>query len=199
MRVNCWAAIVAMVMLLAACGGPDAGRPQPSARPDRAVVASPIGVAAPQGASSVLPSAGPSSPGSGGAACARTAMPNPAVSPARTLGANDAREEARRALLRQQVATPRRGPVPDAAVPGAEACIHALEIQFALLMRGSGKKPDQATIESALRSAGLTEVATGSATTFAASTGAACVYGTVTPTGPEFAIGPVLAGRPCLP
>jgi hypothetical protein len=89
--------------------------------------------------------------------------------------------------------------VPETAVPGAEACVHALEIQFSLLMRGSRETPDEPSIDSALRSVGLTKIVIGSESSFAASTGAACVYGTVTTAGPDFAIGPATAGRPCLP
>jgi hypothetical protein len=86
-----------------------------------------------------------------------------------------------------------------AAVPGAEACVQALEIRFSLLMRGSRAAPDESTIDSALRSVGLTDVVIGPESSFAASTGSACVYGTFTPAGPDFAIGPASAGRSCHP
>lgn len=121
----------------------------------------------------------------------------PAGSLPASLGADEAREQARRALMEQRRQIPRRGAVPEAAVPGAEACVHALEIHFSLLMRGSREAPGEPEIDAALRSAGLTEIVVSPRPSFAGSTGAACVYGSFTAAGPEFVIGPAAPGRPC--
>jgi hypothetical protein len=108
---------------------------------------------------------------------------------------HDARERARRALVEQYRPTPRRGPVPEEAVPGAEACVHALRITFSLLAAGSATPPDEREVESALRSAGLLDIVVNGE--FAASTGAACIYGTFAADGPAFTIGPLAAAGSC--
>jgi hypothetical protein len=89
--------------------------------------------------------------------------------------------------------------MPETAVPGAEACIYALELHFSLLMSGSRTVPDDEAIRAALNSAGLTKIVVRPGPVFAASTGAACVHGTVTASGPVFAVGPAAADGACRP
>ncbi|MDI6099568.1 hypothetical protein QLQ12_13270 [Actinoplanes sp. NEAU-A12] len=198
MRANYRSVAVAVVLSLTGCAGPGAGRPGSQATgPDRvAVVVTATGVA-PPGVVVPIPSPVPP-PGSATAACARAAMPRPAIDPSASFVVRDPGEGARRALAQKHRPTPRRGVVPEAAVPGAQACVDALRTEFALRMRGSHETPGGPVIDVSLRSAGLTQIVIGSAS-FAASTGAACVYGTFAAAGPEFAIGPVAADGSCPP
>jgi hypothetical protein len=57
--------------------------------------------------------------------------------------------------------------------------------------------PDKKTIDEALRTAGLTKIFVRSGPAFAASTGAACVYGTFDEAGPAFTIGPLATDGSC--
>jgi hypothetical protein len=123
----------------------------------------------------------------------------PSVDPSASFDITDPQQRTRRALAEQFRPTPRRGVVPQAAVPGAEACVHALRIHFSLLASGSRSVPDEPAIDAALRSAGLTKIAVRSGPAFAASTGAACIHGTFTGTGPAFTIGPLTTDNACRP
>nr|WP_296073759.1 hypothetical protein [uncultured Actinoplanes sp.] len=109
----------------------------------------------------------------------------------------DPRQRALHALAQQNRPTPRRGVVPEAAVPGAEACVRALRVRFALLTAGASSAPGGPEIDAALRSAGLLKITVRAAGAFAASTGEACIYGSFGAAGPEFAIGPVATGGAC--
>jgi hypothetical protein len=121
----------------------------------------------------------------------------PSVDPSASFDVNDPEQRARRVLEQQFRPTPRRGVVPEAAVPGAEACVYALKLTFSLLAHGSGIAPDASDVETALHSAGLTEVDVRSGPAFAASTGAACIYGKFTAAAPAFNIGPSAADGTC--
>jgi hypothetical protein len=119
------------------------------------------------------------------------------VYPSASWDVNDARERARRALLAANAPTPRRGAVPEDAVPGAEACVYLLRLRFSLLTSGSGTAPARAEIEHSLRSLGLTEVVLEPGPVFAASTGAACIHGTFTEDDPSFTISPLAVDGSC--
>jgi hypothetical protein len=130
-------------------------------------------------------------PRRGEASCARGATPMPSLPPSFDL--NDPRQRALHALTQQHEPTPRRGTVPEAAVPGAEACIYLLRMNFSLLTAGSPSPPGTAPVEAALRSAGLMRIVVRPGPVFAASTGAACLSGRFTTDGPAFTIGPPAA------
>ncbi|WP_412746438.1 hypothetical protein [Krasilnikovia sp. MM14-A1004] len=112
---------------------------------------------------------------------------------------NDPRQRALLTLAQQYHPVPRRGVVPEAAVPGAEACVNALTMQFVLLAGGSRAVPDRRAVDAALRSAGLVDIVVRAGPTFAASTGAACVYGRFSAAGPAFEIGPPATDGSCRP
>lgn len=123
----------------------------------------------------------------------------PSVDPSASFDINDPRQRAQRVLAEQFRPTPRRGTVPQAAVLGAEACVYFLRLQFSLLMSGSATVPDASAIDATLRAAGLAKVLVRPGPIFAASTGAACIYGTFTPAGPAFTIGPLGTDGSCAP
>jgi hypothetical protein len=123
----------------------------------------------------------------------------PSVDPSASFDENDPEQRARRVLAQQYQPVPRRGVVPEAAVPGAEACVYRLKMEFNLLMSGSPRVPDEQAIGAALSSAGLTKIVVRSGPVFAASTGAACVLGTFTAKGPSFTIGPLAPNKSCRP
>jgi hypothetical protein len=189
-------AAVMVAVALAGCA-----RPEHASGSERVtVVVSASAAAAPGVAVPMAPvSPGPAPPRSGEAACARDARPAPAVNPSASFNLDDPGERARRALAQQDRPVPRRGALPESAVPGAEACVRALEIHFSLLMRGSGIAPSGPAIGAALTSAGLTGIVVGDDASFVASTGAACVHGAITRSGPSFVIGPVTVGGSCAP
>jgi hypothetical protein len=110
---------------------------------------------------------------------------------------SDPGQRALRALAEQHRPTPRRGSVPEAAVPGAEACVYALKLRFSLLAAGSSDVPGRREIDTSLRSAGLTKIVFRSESSFAASTGTACVYGSFPGSEPEFVIGAPAADGSC--
>jgi hypothetical protein len=134
---------------------------------------------------------------SGEVTCAQGATPAQSLSPSASFDVNDPGQRARRALAEQNRPTATRGVVPAVAIPGAEACVHVLKIQFSLLTAGSRTAPDEQAVEAALRSAGLTKILIHSGPVFAASTGAACVFGSFTATGPAFTIGPLTTDGSC--
>ena len=136
---------------------------------------------------------------SGEASCARGATPMPSLDPSASFDVNDPEQRSRRVLAEQYRPTPRRGVVPESAVPGAEACVLALRMHFTLLTSGSRTVPDERAIGAALSSAGLMKIVVRSGPIFAASTGAACVHGTLTAAGPAFTIGPLAADKSCRP
>jgi hypothetical protein len=191
-------AVVAAVLVTGCARPDDIAAGSPEAAPSRITVV----VSAAGGASAVVPPPVPASitpaPAlSGEASCARAAMPMPSVDPSASFDINDPRQRALRMLAEQYRPTPRRGAVPQAAVPGAEACVHALSIEFTLLASGSRAVPDEREIDEALRAAGLMKIFVRSGPAFAASTGAACVYGTFTEAGPAFTIGPPAIDGSC--
>jgi hypothetical protein len=134
---------------------------------------------------------------SGQATCALEARPMPSRGPSASFDRNDLAQRARRVLAEQHRPTPTRGVVPAAAVPGAEACVYFLRIQFSLLAAGSRAAPAEPAIEAALHSAGLTKIVIHPGPVFAASTGAACVHGSFTAEGPSFVIGPAATDGSC--
>jgi hypothetical protein len=135
----------------------------------------------------------------GGAACVDDATSIPAAGAKSGAAPSDADERARRALQAQQHPTPRRSGVPEAAIPGAEACVQILRRNFALLTTGFRTVPDQPAVDTALRSADLTRIVVRDGPAFAGSTGAACLYGTFTGTGLDFVIGPPAVDGSCPP
>ncbi|MDY7087652.1 MAG: hypothetical protein SYR96_21395 [Actinomycetota bacterium] len=72
-------------------------------------------------------------------------------------------------------------------------------MQFSLLTVGSRTAPEEQAIEAALHSAGLAKIVVRRGPVFAASTGAACVYGSFTATGPTFIISQPAADGSCPP
>jgi hypothetical protein len=141
----------------------------------------------------------PAPAASGEATCARGATPVPSLDPSASFDPNDPAQRARRALAEQRRPTPTRGVVAARAIPGAEACVYFLKLQFSLLTAGSRAAPAEPAIETALRSAGLLKIVIRSGPVFAASTGAACVHGSFTAAEPAFVIGPLAAGGSCRP
>lgn len=190
--------MIVVVALLAGCarsGATPAGTVQVTAVASAAVVSGAAAVPLP------VPSAAPASvvPApvrSGEAACARGARPLPSVDPSASFDVDDPRQRTQRSLAQQYSPAPRRGGVPAAAVPGAEACIHALKLQLSLRADGA-RVPDGPAVDAALRAVGLTKIVVGPGSTFAASTGAACIVGTYAATGPAFTIGPEDADGSC--
>ncbi|GIM91204.1 hypothetical protein Ato02nite_029970 [Paractinoplanes toevensis] len=174
-------------MLLAGCASTD-----PAAAPSTVTV-----VVSVTGADSSIPVPVPAPVTSGAADCARGPNPVPSLDPSASFDVNDPEQRARRALAEQYRPTPTRGVVPAAAVPGAEACVHFLRMQFSLLAAGSGAAPGEPEVESALRSAGLTRIIVRSGPVFAASAGDACVHGSFTAAGPDFVIAPPAADGSC--
>jgi hypothetical protein len=112
---------------------------------------------------------------------------------------NDPRQRALRSLAQQYRPTPLRGPVPDDAVRGAEACVQVLRVTFSLITAGARSTPSASQVDTALTSAGLTNIAVASGPVFGASTGAACLFGTFAAEGPRFTIGPLAADGSCRP
>lgn len=135
----------------------------------------------------------------GEVSCARNPAPVQPVDPSASFDLNDPRQRALRALAEQYGPTPKRGAVPEAAVPGAEACVHALEIYFSLLAAGSRSTPQPSQVDQALRSAGLTNIVVAPGPVFGASTGELCVFGAFTTNGPEFTLGPPATDGSCRP
>ena len=198
-----WALVVATSVLLTSCAGPGntPGNPEPTPGSVTAVISAAnagSAVAAPRPVPAPARS-GATPARSGAASCAQGAMPMPSLDPSTSFDVNDPVQRARRALAERHRPTPRRGPVPEAAVPGAEACIYALKLHFSLLTSGSQTVPDNQAIGAALNTAGLTKIVVRPGPTFAASTGAACVHGTFTTTGPAFTIAPLAADGSCPP
>ena len=191
-RVKRGAIVVAVMGLLTGCATP--GETPASPRSVTVVVS-----AADPGSPAVAPPMTPDPAQSDRASCAWGAKPMPSVDPSASFDMSDPQERARRVLAEQYRPTPRRGVVAAAAVPGAEACVRALRIEFSLLTAGSPAAPDDPAIERALRSAGLTKIVIRSGPVWAASTGGACVYGTFTAAGPAFTIGPPAIDGSCRP
>jgi hypothetical protein len=193
-----WSMAAAAAVLLTGCARPgDLQAGSPEAAPGSVtVVVSAAGAASPAVPAPVPASMTPAPSGKASCAMAATAMPS--VDPSASFDINDPRQRALRELAQQQP-TPQRGVVPQAAVPGAEACVHALNIRFTLLTSGSRTVPDEQAIDETLRAAGLTNIVIRSGPAFAASTGAACIYGTFTTAEPAFAIGPPTTDGSCRP
>ncbi|WP_433366676.1 hypothetical protein ACQPZX_38180 [Actinoplanes sp. CA-142083] len=171
--------VVATVALLGGCA-------QPGSAP---------GIARSAAVDGAAPSAGQGLPDA--VSCARDAAPTPYSDPSSSFDVSDPEQRARRALEAQRKPTPRRAGVPETAVAGAESCVQFLMRHFTLLTTGFRSVPDESAIDTALRSAGLEQVVVGAGPAFAASTGAACVYGTFTGSGLDFAIGPRAADGSC--
>jgi hypothetical protein len=129
--------------------------------------------------------------------CVRDAEPVPAPGPSASVVLTDREQRARRALAAQRRPTATRGVVPKDAIPGAEACIQFLRMQFSLLSAGSRTSPDPTAVEAALHSAGLTTIVVGRGPVFSASTGAACLHGDLSVPEPAFIIGPLAADGSC--
>ena len=111
----------------------------------------------------------------------------------------EALERRRRNLEAQNPPTPTRGAVLAAAIAGAESCVRALRIEFTLLAAGSGTRPSDDTIRATLRHAGLTSVTVQPGPTFAASTGQACLLGSLTTEKPSFTIAQLGPDGSCHP
>jgi hypothetical protein len=184
-------------VLLAGCAATNPAGPPDDAPRTVTVVVSGAGAAPAPVASAVRAPAIPAPAMSGEATCARGARPVPSLDPSASFDPNDPRQRARRVLAEQHRPTPTRGVVPTVAIPGAEACVYLLKIQFSLLSAGSRTAPDEQAIEEALSSAGLTKIVVRPGPVFVASTGAACVHGSFTVTGPAFIIGPLGADGSC--
>jgi hypothetical protein len=202
MQSKRWPVTATVVALLAGCAPPGAsetGSPAPGS--DTVVTVS--GAASPTtvvlvpspAPASAIPAPAPS----GEASCARGATLMPSVDPSTSFDINDPQQRALRVLAEQFRPTPRRGTVPQAAVPGAEACVYVLRLQFSLLTSGFRSVPDASAIDRTLRAAGLAKIVIRPGPVFAASTGAACVYGTFTAAGPAFTIGPLGTDGSCSP
>jgi hypothetical protein len=193
-----WSLVAAAGALLAGCATTNPGGPDDAHRTVTVVGSTDAshGVPAPV-ASAVRAPVIPAPATSGEATCAQGATPAQSLDPSASFDLNDPGQRARRVLAEQNGPTATRGVVPKVAIPGAEACVHALKIQFSLLAAGSRTAPDEQAIEAALRSAGLTKVLIHSGPVFAASTGAACVFGSFTATGPAFIVGPLTTDGSC--
>jgi len=110
---------------------------------------------------------------------------------------SEAAARARRALEAANPPVPRRGPIQGDAAALAESCVRTLRLELTLLTGGRGGRPEEPALLRTLTSQGLSGITVGSGAAFAASTGAACVYGTFTADGPELSIGPLAANGTC--
>jgi hypothetical protein len=197
---GCWIVIAIAVLLPGCAGAGTFPASSPKATSTSVTIVASAAPAAPRAVPVPVPTSRLPAPAqSGEASCTRGARPIPSLDPSASFDINDPRQRARRALAEQYTPAPRRGVVRETAVPGAEACIYALKLHFSLLMTGSRTVPDDEAIRAALSSAGLTKIVVRPGAVFAASTGAACVYGTVTASGPAFTIGPSAADDTCRP
>jgi hypothetical protein len=186
-----WVTAVIAAGLLVGCAQPGVAPADPPSRFAGVVRAS----SAPSVPRPVAVSGQPGEPGQ--PSCARDARPVPSIDPSASFDLSDAQQRALRALAAQNRPTPRRGAVPEAAVPAAEACVQDLRRHFTLLTANASGVPDESTVDAALRSAGLTKIVVRPGQGFAASTGTACLYGTFTEPVPDFAIGPRAADGSC--
>jgi hypothetical protein len=118
------------------------------------------------------------------------ADPQPSTEP-------EAAARARRALEAANPPVPRRGPVPADAAAVAESCARILRLELTLLIGGRGGRPAEPALRRTLARQGLSGIAVGDESAFAASTGAACVHGVFTAEGPQLSIGPIAANRTC--
>jgi hypothetical protein len=144
--------------------------------------------------------AGQPKPGPRGAGTNEAAQPKPAP---RGTDPNDFDDpdgvlERRRALEALQSPVPRRGEVPAAAVPAAEACVRLLQAELTLLGVSAGGPADTA-VEAALRRAGLRNPVVKPGPAFAGSTGSACVVGSFAGTRPSLVIAPLDPAGACIP
>ena len=110
---------------------------------------------------------------------------------------DDAEERRRKALESQQTPVPRRGDVPAAAIPGAEACVRLLQIEFTLQAAATGAAPADAAIQATLLKVGLRKPVVKPGPAFAASTGSACITGTFVGADPSKAIAPLNPAGAC--
>jgi hypothetical protein len=108
---------------------------------------------------------------------------------------DDAAERRRKAL--QPSPVPRRGEVPAAAIPAAEACVRQLQMELTLL--GASGNLQAAAVEAVLLRAGLRDPVVEPGPAFAASTGSACIVGSFTGTEPSLAIAPLTQAGACKP
>lgn len=191
------AAVLALVAAGTACAG-SAGRP-PDAAPDRSTSVQLSARPAEPGGAVLGPSSMTRSPAdsAGAPSCAdappAVAQPAPGTSAGPLDG--DAAERQRR-VLQAQPAVPQRPNVPPAAVPGAEACVRLLQLEFSLRGAGTGRL-DERAVRAALESVGLTAVNVGRGPVFTASTGRACILGTFPADRPAMEIAPLGAGGDC--
>ena len=110
---------------------------------------------------------------------------------------DDAEERRRKALESQQTPVPRRGDVPAAAIPGAEACVRLLQIEFTLQAAATGAAPADAAIQATLLKVGLRKPVVKPGPAFAASTGSACITGTFVGAEPSMTIAPLNPAGAC--
>jgi hypothetical protein len=129
----------------------------------------------------------PKPPGNGGSGA--TGAPQP--------GESGAAERARRALEAANTPFPRRGPLRDEEA--AEACGRALRMELTLLTAGRGEAPEESLLRRTLLTQGLSRITISADSSFAASTGKDCVFGTFTTNGPELTLGPPAADGACRP
>jgi hypothetical protein len=111
--------------------------------------------------------------------------------------AADAAERRRRALAEANPPLPRRAGVPEAAAVRAESCARRISPELTLLSVTGA--PDDNAIRQILSTAGLDQVVIRPGPTFAASTGKACLYGTLTSDHPKLSIGPLAPNGSCPP
>lgn len=111
--------------------------------------------------------------------------------------AADAAERRRRALAEANPPLPRRAGVPEAAAARAESCARRISPELTLLSVTGA--PDDNAIRQILTTAGLDQVAIRPGPAFAASTGRACLYGTLTSDHPKLSIGPLAPNGSCPP
>lgn len=174
--------VVAAAVLLTGCARPG----------DPGAQLSPLVVRSGEATASAVAVTRPPRPGE--ASCGIGARPRPSANPSESWDVNDARERARRALIAANPPTPLRGAVPPDAIPGAESCIMRLRMDFSL--RSAGGSADERGVEDSLRAAGLTAIEVTSGPAFTASTGYACIHGTLPD---DFTIGPLAADGSCRP
>jgi hypothetical protein len=109
----------------------------------------------------------------------------------------DAQERARRALESMRKPTPQRAPLPPRALPIAEDCVDFLRPELNLLAMSGGLTEER--LRAHLTAKGLEAVTVRPPLTFAGTVDEACIYGAVTPAGPEFELGPLDPDGTCRP
>ncbi|WP_189079740.1 hypothetical protein [Mangrovihabitans endophyticus] len=149
------------------------------------------------------PSAGMTRPAPARPAPARPAPNRPAPAPIGPSSAGtgvvdlgDPAERARLVIEAQRSGIPRRGDIADEAADGAIDCVIALQAELTL-RQAAGQPMDRDAVRAVLARAGLFKPDISARGDFAASTGGACVLGTMAGGKPVLSVAPLPPEGPC--